>query len=229
MDRAKFFAALRRRESGVFGTSLSQKQVQGTEAILDEAQRRGTQLDFLAYMLATAYHETAHTMQPIEEYGRGKGRKYGAPAGPHGKVYYGRGFVQLTWLANYEKASKKLGVDFVRYPERVMELRLATQILFDGMIEGWFTGKRLADYLDGVDENDAEDLREFSNARRIINGTDRQVMVGKYALAFENALRAAGYSAAAKPAPVPTPEPVAIEAGFWARLFALIMKIIKRG
>lgn len=216
MNRSAFFAALRRRESGVFGTSLSQKQVQGTEAILDEAEKRGTQLDFLAYMLATTYHETAHTMQPIEEYGKGRGRTYGKPAGPHGKVYYGRGFVQLTWLANYEKASKKLGVDFVKHPERVMELRLATAILFDGMLEGWFTGKDLGDYLDGIDENDAEDLREFSNARRIINGTDKQVMIGNYALAFEKALREAGYPESGNapepvkpiPAPAPAPEPV---------------------
>ncbi len=28
-------------------------------------------------MLATVYHETAKTMQPIEEYGRGVGRDYG--------------------------------------------------------------------------------------------------------------------------------------------------------
>ena len=35
MDRSIFFAALRERKSGVFGTSLSQKQVDGLDALLD--------------------------------------------------------------------------------------------------------------------------------------------------------------------------------------------------
>ncbi|MBB6357344.1 hypothetical protein ACFFTN_13740 [Aminobacter aganoensis] len=37
--------------------------------MLDEAQRRGTSLRHLAYILSTAYQETAHTMQPIRERG----------------------------------------------------------------------------------------------------------------------------------------------------------------
>ncbi|QQM29279.1 hypothetical protein JET14_13175 [Martelella lutilitoris] len=237
-DRSAFYASLRKRDSGVFGTSLSQGQVDGIEAILDEAEKRGTQLDYLAYMLATVYHETAHTMQPIEEYGKGKGREYGQPDGPYGKVYYGRGFVQLTWLFNYEKASKKLGVDFVRYPELVMDLKNATAILFDGMAEGWFTGKSLSDYLDGVDEPDAEDLREFSNARRIINGTDKQVMIGKYALAFETALKAGGYTAKAvekspqKPAqsdpPPDAPTQPETPPSAWAAFFMAAIKAIAK-
>ncbi|WP_082550011.1 hypothetical protein [Mesorhizobium sp. Root157] len=200
MDRAKFFAGLRSRDSGVFGTSLSQKQVTGTEAILDEAQRRGTRLPCLAYILATAYHETAHTMQPIEEYGRGKGRKYGVPAGPYGKVYYGRGFVQLTWLANYQKAGEKLSVNLVKFPERALELGIATEILFSGMSEGWFTGKKLDDYLSAL-------RTDYAGARRIINGTDRANMIGGYALTFEKALTAAGYSSL-KPRPLPQAKPV---------------------
>jgi putative chitinase len=38
MNRAAFYAALHQRTSGVFGTSLSTKQVEGVEAILDEAR-----------------------------------------------------------------------------------------------------------------------------------------------------------------------------------------------
>ncbi|CAI2934387.1 hypothetical protein ASC75_08020 [Aminobacter sp. DSM 101952] len=51
----------------MFGTSLTKGQVDGAERVLDEAQRRGTPLRHLAYILATAYNETAHTMQPIRE------------------------------------------------------------------------------------------------------------------------------------------------------------------
>lgn len=199
MDRSRLYAALRSRDSGVFGTSLSQKQVSGTEAILNEAEKRGTRLPCLAYILATAYHETAHTMQPIEEYGKGKGRKYGAPAGPYGKVYYGRGFVQLTWLENYQKAGEKLSVNLVKFPERALELGIATEILFTGMEQGWFTGKRLDDYL-SIAGND------YAGARRIINGTDKANLIGGYALSFEKALTAAGYSSQ-KPRPLPKAKP----------------------
>jgi putative chitinase len=65
MNRADFFASLRRRQSGVFGTSLTQSQVSGIEAILDEG--KGLPLSWLAYALATAYGETGGRMQPITE------------------------------------------------------------------------------------------------------------------------------------------------------------------
>ena len=67
MDRSRFFAALRLRTSGVFGTSLSQSQVDGMEVILDAGQRAGLPLKHLAYALATAYHETGCKMQPVNE------------------------------------------------------------------------------------------------------------------------------------------------------------------
>lgn len=242
MDKAKFFAALRARGSGVFGTSLSQSQVSGMESILDEAVSRSVPLRHLAYILATAYHETAHTMQPIREYGRGKGRKYGVPAGPYGHVYYGRGYVQLTWIENYAKAGKALGVNFVHTPDRVMEPRLAAAIMFTGMAEGWFTTKKLTDYILGT-------KADYIGARRIINGTDKAKLIAGYAVAFEKALGAASYRAEypnnpAKPpapetqAPIPPRPPMADLAvdkpatsrgGFWAALLNLILNMFGKG
>lgn len=67
MNRSAFYASMRQRASGIFGTSISQSQVQGIEAILDEAERRGAPLQHLAYILATAYHESAYTMQAVCE------------------------------------------------------------------------------------------------------------------------------------------------------------------
>lgn len=188
MDTSSFFDSVR---SSVFGGSLKQSQVDGLNLIVAEGDKRGVNNEYLAYILATAAHETAYTMQPIAEYGRGRGRKYGVPDPVTGQTYYGRGYVQLTWKFNYEKASKVLGVDFVRNPDLVMTPRHAVRILFQGMKEGWFTGKSLSDYLDGVDEDYREDLREFSNARRIVNGTDKQVQIGQLAIKFETALRTA--------------------------------------
>lgn len=182
MDRAKFYASLRTRDSGVFGTSIKQGQVEGCEAILDEAEKRKTPVRWLAYMLATAYHETAHTMQPIAEYGKGKGRKYGVK-GKYGQVPYGRGLVQLTWDYNYEKADEKLRLRgaLLNNFDLAMKMGIAVQIMFQGMEEGWFTGKKLSDYPD------------YRSMRRIINGTDKDALIARYANAFEIALRGAGY------------------------------------
>jgi hypothetical protein len=71
----------------LFGGSLSQSQVDG-HSILGKACgifRLDPFITQSAYVLATAYHETAKTMQPIEEYG-GPSTRY-AP-------WYGRGFVR---------------------------------------------------------------------------------------------------------------------------------------
>ena len=196
MDRAAFYAAVR--ASRLFGSSLAQRQVDGIEYILDAAEHRGTPLQCLAYVLATAWHETARTMQPIDEYGHGHGRQYGRPVGPYGKIYFGRGFVQLTWLSNYEKASAELGVDLVRFPEKALELGNATLILFAGMEHGWFTARKLADYIgpNGVD---------YPNARRIINGIDQAEKIAGYARGFEAALRQANYGQVQQPSPAPEP------------------------
>ena len=205
MDRTTFFSKIR---ASLFSGALTGPQVSGIEAILAEAERRNEPLNNTAYALATAHWETANTMQPIREYGKGKGRKYGVPAGPYRHVYYGRGLVQLTWLFNYEKAKKKLGFDFVKYPDAVMDPKWAVRILFEGMTDGWFTGVSFKTFIDAIDESDAEDGREYTGARKIINGTDKAAKIAAIALKYEAALRAAGYGTQAVPQPTAQPIPV---------------------
>ena len=109
IDRTKFFDSVR---ESLFGGEMSQSQVDGMNAILTcwEAQRSADDLRWLAYVLATTYHETAQTMQPIEEYGKGSGHDYGEPDPKTGQCYYGRGFVQLTWADNYQRADEELSL-----------------------------------------------------------------------------------------------------------------------
>ena len=99
----------------LFDGKLRQSHVDGFNAILAEWERKYAKKDdrWLAYMLATTHHETDRTMQPIEEYGKGKGRTYGVADSVTGHTYYGRGFVQLTWKSNYQSMGKKLKVDLV--------------------------------------------------------------------------------------------------------------------
>ncbi len=229
MDRTKFFDKIR---ASLFGGALEGGQVSGIEAILTEAERRNEPVNNTAYALATSHWETANTMQPIREYGKGKGRKYGVPAGPYRHVYYGRGLVQLTWLFNYEKASKKLGFDFVKNPDAVMEPKWAVRILFEGMTEGWFTGVSFKTFIDAIDESDAEDGREYTGARKIINGKDKAAQIAAIALKYEAALRAAGYGTMAAPQPAAKPIPAvtkpakqADKPSAWAAFFAAIMAL----
>lgn len=140
--------------------------------------------EHLAYALATAYHETAFTLLPIEEYGEGRNKKYGRYYDIDGTqyrnlhhVYYGRGYAQLTWLTNYKKAKDKLGVDFVNKPWLACEPHNALKILIIGMQEGWFTGKKLSDF-------DLYCGFDYVGARRIINGQDKAQEIAKYAQLF---------------------------------------------
>ena len=177
IDRAVFFPRVR---ATVFHGTMTQSQVDGLNSLLD-ALAGIADPRWLAYMLATAYHETASTMQPIAEYGCGRGRAYGEPV--NGRTYYGRGYVQLTWLNNYEDMSEVTGVDLVSDPDRALEPAIAAQIMSYGMVNGSFTGKTLADYL-------TPKTTDFVNARRIINGLDRAALVGSYAHNFLEALGA---------------------------------------
>jgi len=196
---AKFFATVRAK----LGT-LSTGQVNGLNTLLDAC--KGAPLAHAAYMLATAWHETNKTMQPIKEMGgsayytrmydvAGDRPKFcianGNTCAGDGPRYYGRGYVQLTWKSNYAKAGEKLGVDLVGNPDLAMNAALAGRIMREGMTGGWFSGKRLSDYLPSSGTATRE---QYMDARRIINGTDRADLVEDYAQAFERALRDGGWS-----------------------------------
>lgn len=185
MDKAKFFAMVR---SALFFGKMTDDQVSGIEALLAAFDKARWPLTHAAYGLATALHETARTMQPIAEYGRGKGKKYGKPDPKTGKVYYGRGFVQLTWFFNYEKAEKELGFALVSNPDLAMKTDIAAEIMVRGMAEGWFTTRANKHYLSRTPP-------DYVGARKIINGTDKDTLIAGYAREFEAALRAAGYGA----------------------------------
>ena len=186
IDRDKFFAAVR---ADPFGGNLTQRQVDGLNTLLDvwEIRFRDHDIRWLAYCLATAFHETAATMEPIPEYGEGGGKPYGQPVGLYGQCYYGRGYVQLTWEENYIKGEKILADEYgvecpmVRYPHRMLEHEPAALILFDGSIDGWFTGVKLGDYFNA-------DTEDAYNARRVINGTDKADLIAGYYESFKKAL-----------------------------------------
>lgn len=171
--------------------SLNQDQVDGLNVFLEWYDTKNPPIPeryhiddrCLAYILATTYHETAHTMQPIAEYGKGSGKPYGKPAGPYGQKYYGRGYVQLTWYENYCKQDEKLslGQELVKNADLALDPEIALQVILGGMVDGDFTGKRLGQFF-------TRDVTDWYDARTIVNGHDQASTVAGYAEKFLNAI-----------------------------------------
>lgn len=186
IDRKAFFDSVR---ASLFNGVLSQRQVDGMNDLIDVWERLFPDKDirWLAYALATAFHETAYLMVPIEEYGRGSGQPYGQPTGPYTEAYYGRGHVQLTWIENYRKAEQFLAerygirVPMVEYPHRMLEDEPSALVLYDGMIHGWFTGVGLPTFFDA-------DTEDPVNARKVVNGLDKADVIAGYYWKFKDAL-----------------------------------------
>ena len=147
--------------------------------IREEAIRQGiTNEAQIAYIIATAEWETNHQCRPVKEAywlsedWRKKHLRY--------YPYYGRGYVQITWEANYKKFSKLLGVDLVSDPDKALEPEIAVKILVIGMRDGLFTGMSLDDV------TTSEGMVDFLKARRIVNGMDKAEVIAS--MAVENNL-----------------------------------------
>lgn len=239
MNRPSFYAALRQRGSGVFGTSISSKQVEGVEAILDEAERRGTSLFHLAAILAEAYHETGGAMQPVSENLNYSAQRLTqvwpkrfqtlSAAKPYAnnprrlanKVYGDRlGNVDPDdgWIYRGRGLAQITGrANYQKFgiagtPDKASEMATAVRILFDGMEKGLFTGKKLENFDYLVTKTPEVPGYRYYVSRSIINGDvpTNGSKIEKYGKSFEAALRAAGYDG--KQSTTSTaPKPVTIE------------------
>lgn len=196
---------------GQFG-KLSQGQVDGINRLDEHLAASDLPIKHQAYLLATSWHETASKMQPIHEYGKpayfskyDPGTKIGKVLGNtqpgDGYRFRGRGYVQLTGRANYTAAGRKLKRDLVGNPDLALDPDHAADILIVGCRDGWFTGKKLADYPD------------YENMRRVVNGTDRAALIAGYARTFEKALMADEKAWVVPVAPAQRRPAL----GFWAR------------
>lgn len=184
-----------------FGT-LTQEKVDNINLIVATAEKYGLTYPQTAYVLATVAWETGRTFKAIAEYGKGKGRKYGTLytnskgqkygiAGSDGRtylyseyphLYYGRGHTQNTWLDNYKYIKQRTGVDVVNNPDLLLDDKLSIEVTVLALKEGWYTGKKLSDYINNT-------KKDYVGARRCVNGTDKAREIADYAVVFEKALR----------------------------------------
>lgn len=174
---------------------LTKSQVSGHEDIIRAMKKHDVPLSWAAYLLATAYHETAHRMQPVREglNASDAWRKRNLRYYP----WYGRGHVQLTWEENYRKADKELGLGgaLVKDADLALDPDVSAEVLVVGSLKGWFSGDKkgrhtLARHLPNT--NNAT-RAQFKQARRIINLMDKADQIAGYALVYQEALKKAGY------------------------------------
>jgi hypothetical protein len=175
---------------------LSASQVQGFEATFNEwelwVSKKWIDNDYrkLAYILATDWHEGGTTMQPIKERGgnayfvklywtnQKKAKELGNLSAQDAIDFCGKGKPQITGRANYTKMGKILGYPLDKNPDLMFDLKIATEVMFEGMMSGKsfkgdFTGKRLENYFNST-------TNDPINARRIINGTDKAELIAGY-------------------------------------------------
>ncbi len=201
IDRAYFFQKFRTQ----FHIIKEEQSylIQRYETIFDywDSKPHLKDLRWLAYILATTYHETGRRIQAVREcfgktdqasincvtslYRKGRiKRNYAAVDPKTGRAYFGRGHVQLTWDYNYKKMGKELGMGDQIYvnPDHALHKDTSVAILAEGMIKGLFTGKRLSQYFNTSTTN-------WGGARRIVNGLDKYTLIGGYGRKFHAALR----------------------------------------
>jgi hypothetical protein len=146
----------------------------------------------LSYVLASTLHESD---------GYGTMNEYGKPN--YDSCGYGRGYIQLTWCSNYQKAADFLGIpDLATNPDLATDPKVAADIACGGMKTGMFTGVGLSDYIPSGGSPD------YAAARKIVNDNDKSDLIADYAKTIQAAIDAANAStpnASPNPAPSPTP------------------------
>lgn len=216
-DRKIFFDSVR---PTLFHGSMKQQQVDGMNfklAAFEERASEGTDLRWPAYCFATSYHETAATMWPIEEYGKGKGMEYGVPDPTTGQVYYGRGDVQLTWADNYKFATEKLGLtgtadDLYWHASKALDPTISARVMMRGMRDGWFRKDKYGPHkLERYFDDKTDDPFQ---AREIINGDKYKVpdwsggfTIGDLIAGYHKNFLTAFQKSLVKPAPPPVQVP----------------------
>lgn len=147
-------------------------------AIIEAAKARALTKPQIAYVLATAQHESAG-FETLEEFDSGEkyeGRKsLGNNRPGDGPRFKGRGYVQLTGRNNYTAYAKRSGIRLVDLPFVPMNwAALSVFIIVDGMMRGAYTGRRLDEFVNAGEQ-------DFRNARRVVNGLNAADKIAKLA------------------------------------------------
>lgn len=101
--------------------------------------------------------------------------------------YRGRGIGQITGRRNYAKWAARIDPRLIDNPDLMMTLDMSVRALVQPMIEGWATGRKLSDYIEG-------NRIDFIGARRVWNGTFEAETYARRADMFRRALVKGGWT-----------------------------------
>lgn len=210
MNEAIFYADIRKT---LFNGRLKPSQFQGLALINQEMNERSVHGPQRDYILATAYHETGRTMQPIEENLRYSATgllktfpKYFTPLQAQICAYKPEKIANIAYANRMGNGPVESG-DGWRFrgrgyvmltgrdnyedweitdrPEEARVTSTAARILVQGMIEGRFTGLPLRQFVNTT-------KCDYMEARRVVNHMDRAADIAGYAVQFGAARIAAG-------------------------------------
>nr|ALV66648.1 putative endochitinase 3 [Melittobia sp. EOM-2016] len=153
VSQAEFNAAVTKNGYKAPSTEVYRNFVEGASKYSKEEQ---------AMFLAQLLHESAgfrYTEELKCLTGNKCAGKYVDKVGLSGKKYYGRGYMQLTWGANYKAASQALGLGdkLLREPELV-----ATNKKYAMLVSVWFWDARVRPVLGSSNQ--------FGRTTKAING-----------------------------------------------------------
>lgn len=188
LDRTRFYAECERSKSLPKGLFKGERRA-GIDRVLDYWEKTSyTDQRWLAYILGTAYRESVGTMAPVREglcktdqcsiaavgkhfLGRHISSDYSMPDA-QGRSYFGRGLVQITHKRKYESVGRALGWGdtLAEEPELALDPDKSVVILVEGMAQGLFTRRSLADFFSG-------EKAEWTGARKIVNPGSRRAEI----------------------------------------------------
>lgn len=208
INRDKFYAACSKSFPRSIFKGESKKTFDGIFDYWESTEYKDKR--WRAYILATAYRESAGTMLPVREglcatdqcsinavtallkkHNRPESENYALPI--DGKSYYGRGLVQITHKRNYARVGEVLGwgKELVENPDLALDRDKAIRILVEGAVQGLFskdrkTGepRKLSTYLNEKETN-------WVGARGIINPWSKRAHIpAEHAQDFHECLAA---------------------------------------
>lgn len=209
IDRARFFHGASGVAKTLFQKGLKAHQANGMERVLNLAadpDMYPMPLAHCAYILATAYHETGTRMHPVREtfaltdeiaikrldkaFADGRMKWVARPYWQNG--FFGRGEVQITHSSNYKKLAPIVkkhfpGQDIYKNPSLLLVPEISTLVMVHGMVNGLFSGQKLADHGDG------NPFFDHAGARGIVNPKEFGSFetIGGYSIKFLAALEKA--------------------------------------
>ena len=160
---------------------FNETQIYNAQLILSRSGMYSNDMRHHAYILSTAIGES--NIMPTKEKKAEPGTpEYEKQKNRYYNYYKSRGYVPFKGQEIYRKFGNMMGQDLLDEPKLALDDDIAAWILSIGMHKGLFTGRKLSEFINRIDE-------DWLNARRAINRLDKAAEYAERAKAiFEQSI-----------------------------------------